>query len=104
MSALWIANISVSDPAAFAEYSKRAGPAISNYGGVFLARGGTCVQLEGKVWPRNVVVRFETIAAAEACYHSKDYQEAISYARGASERQLVIVEECSQETLSQKGG
>lgn len=94
MSALWIANISVSDPVAFAEYSKRAGPAILSHGGVFLARGGACVQLEGKVWPRNVVVRFESIAAAEACYHSKEYQEAISYARGASERQLVVVDEC----------
>ena len=95
MSALWIANISVSDPVAFAEYSKRAGPAIAKYGGVFLARGGAFEQLEGREWPRNVVVRFESIEAARNCYHSEEYQEAISYARGASERQLVVVEELS---------
>ncbi|WP_316860966.1 DUF1330 domain-containing protein [uncultured Cohaesibacter sp.] len=95
MSALWIANISVSDPVQFAEYSKRAGPAIAKHGGVFLARGGAHVQLEGREWPRNVVVRFESLEAAQACYHSSDYQEAISYARDASQRQLVIVEECA---------
>ena len=33
-----------------------------------------------------------SVEAAEACYHSPEYQEALSHARGASERELVIVE------------
>ncbi|PLW76528.1 DUF1330 domain-containing protein [Cohaesibacter celericrescens] len=93
MSALWIAHISVTDPDRFADYSKRAGPAIAKHGGKFLASGGKCIQLEGQGRARNVVVRFDSIEAAEACYQSSEYQEAIAFARGASERDLVIVEE-----------
>ena len=50
------------------------------------------MQLEGPDRPRNVVVRFPDMAAAEACYHSAAYQEAIAHARDAAERELVIVE------------
>jgi uncharacterized protein (DUF1330 family) len=39
-----------------------------------------------------VVARFPSLEAAEACYHSADYQAALAHARGASERDLVIVE------------
>jgi uncharacterized protein (DUF1330 family) len=40
-----------------------------------------------------VVARFPSLDAANACYESARYQEALSHARGASERDLVIVEE-----------
>jgi len=93
MTALWIAHVTVTDDAAYAEYAKRATVAIADHGGVFLARGGRHVQLEGRDRPRNVVARFPSLEAAEACYHSPAYQEALGYARGASERDLMIVEE-----------
>ena len=69
-----------------------AGPAIEKHGGYFIARGGRYVQLEGTRRPRNVVAKFPSVEAAEACYHSPDYQEALSHARDASERELLIVE------------
>ena len=50
------------------------------------------MQLEGPDRPRNVVARFPSVEAAEACYHSDAYQAALDHARGASERELVIVE------------
>ncbi len=53
---------------------------------------GRYVQLEGKDRPRNVVAKFDSVEAAEACYHSPEYQEALSHARNASERELLIVE------------
>ena len=93
MSALWIAHVTVHDEAAYAEYAKRATVAIADHGGVFLARGGAFEQLEGTPRPRNVVARFPSLKAAHECYHSAVYQEALSYAKGASERDLVIVEE-----------
>lgn len=93
MSALWIANVHVTDDEAYSRYAKLAGPAIDAHGGVFLARGGRHVQLEGRDRPRNVVARFPSVEAAEACYNSPEYQEALSHARDASERDLVIVEE-----------
>ena len=93
MSALWIASVEVTDPEAYAEYAKRATPAIAAHGGVFLARAGRHVVLEGRARPRNVVARFPSLDAAVACYNSPEYQEALSYARGASERDLIVVEE-----------
>ena len=92
MPAYWIARVTVTDETAYAEYAKRAAPAIAAHGGEFLARGGRWMALEGAARPRNVVVRFPSLEAAEACYASDAYQDAVGYAAGASEREIVVVE------------
>lgn len=92
MPALWISHVTVTDPESYGKYAALAGPAIAKHGGTFLARGARFVQLEGTERPRNVVVRFDSVEAAEACYHSAEYQEAVAFAEGASERDLMIVE------------
>ncbi|MCV2870539.1 DUF1330 domain-containing protein [Defluviimonas sp. WL0002] len=92
-SALWIAHVKVLDAERYGKYAALAGPAIAKHGGTFLARGGRYVQLEGNDRPRNVVARFPSLDAAVACYHSPEYQEALSHAKGASERDLMVVEE-----------
>lgn len=92
MGALWIAHVTVTDEDAYGKYAALAGPAIAKHGGRFIARGGRYVQLEGKERARNVVAKFPTLEAAEACYHSPEYQEALDFARGASERELMVVE------------
>jgi len=92
-TALWIANVHVTDDAAYSEYASRATGAIADHGGVFLARAGKYEQLEGRDRARNVVARFPCLQAAHDCYHSDAYQAALNFARGASERDLVIVEE-----------
>jgi len=81
--AFWIAHVKVTDAEAYGRYAALAGPAIAKHGGVFLARGGRYVQLEGNDRPRNVVARFPSLEAAVECYH----------ARGAAERDLMVVEE-----------
>ncbi|MGC1487900.1 MAG: DUF1330 domain-containing protein [Albidovulum sp.] len=93
MTALWIAHVTVLDAEAYGKYAALAGPAIAKHGGVFLARGGRYVQLEGNERPRNVVARFPSLEAAVECYHSADYQAALSHAKGASERDLMVLEE-----------
>ncbi|MEO1153094.1 MAG: DUF1330 domain-containing protein [Pseudomonadota bacterium] len=93
MSALWIAHVHVTDEEAYGKYAAIATEAIAAHGGVFLARGGRYVQLEGNDRPRNVVARFPSIEDAVACYKSPRYQEALSFAKGASERDLMVVEE-----------
>jgi len=92
MPALWIAHVTVTDEEAYGRYAKLAGPAIEKHGGYFIARAARYVQLEGKERPRNVVAKFPTLEAAETCYHSPEYQEALNHARGASERELLVVE------------
>ena len=92
MGALWIAHVTVTDAEAYGKYAELAGPAIAKHGGAFIARAGRFVQLEGKERPRNVVARFPSVDAAVACYNSPEYQAALNHARGASERELMVVE------------
>lgn len=91
--ALWIAHVKVTDAEAYGKYAVAAGPAIAAHGGVFLARATRYLQLEGNDRARNVVARFPSFEAAVACYNSPEYQAALAHAKGASERDLVIVEE-----------
>ncbi len=92
MAAYWIAHVEVTDPDAYGEYAKRATGAIEAHGGEFLARATRTIWLEGEARARNVVVRFTSVEDAENCYQSEAYQEALSYAKGASVRDLCIVE------------
>ncbi len=92
MPALWIAHVTVTDAEAYGKYAELAGPAIAKHGGHFIARAGRYVQLEGRERPRNVVAKFPSVDAAVACYNSPEYQAALDHARGASERELIVVE------------
>ena len=92
-TALWIAHVHVTESDAYGRYAALAGPAIAAHGGVFLARGGRYVQLEGNDRARNVVARFPSLEAAVGCYNSPEYQAALAHAKGASVRDLMVVEE-----------
>lgn len=92
MPALWIAHVTVTDEDAYKKYAAGATIAIAEHGGEFIARGGRFVQLEGKERARNVVAKFPDVETAERCYHSETYQAALAFAKGASERELMIVE------------
>lgn len=93
MSALWIAHVTVTDEEAYGKYAAIATEAIAAHGGEFLARGGRYVVLEGQDRPRNVVARFPSVEAAVECYNSPRYQEAVKFAKAASERDLIVLEE-----------
>ena len=92
MGALWIAHVKVTDEERYMKYAAIATEAIAEHGGTFIARGGRYVQLEGNDRPRNVVARFASVEDALACYNSPRYQEALQFAQGASERDLLVVE------------
>lgn len=91
-AAFWIAHVEVHDAEAYGRYAVQAGPAIAAHGGEFLARATRHVTLEGTERKRHVVARFPSLEAAVACYNSPAYQEALSHAKGAAERELVVVE------------
>lgn len=90
--AYWIANVTVTDDAEYAKYATLATEAIVAHGGRYLARGGTAIQKEGRAHPRNVVAIFPSLEAANACYTSTIYQQALTHALVAAERNLVLVE------------
>jgi uncharacterized protein (DUF1330 family) len=92
MPAYWCSRVHVTDPERYAKYVALSGPAIKEYGGVMLARGGAQIIFEGGDFERTVVIEFPSLAAAEACYHSSEYAEARQFTEGASERHVVAVE------------
>lgn len=92
MTAYWIAHVTVTDPAAYQGYQALAPAAFAAHGARFLARGGAHEVLEGPVLERHVVIEFPSLAAAQACYHSPEYQAAKARRDGAATAHVVIVE------------
>lgn len=92
MTAYWIAHVTVTDPAAYADYQALAPAAFARHGARFLARGGAAEVLEGPVLDRHVVIEFPDLQAAHDCYHSKEYQAARALRKGACITHVVIVE------------
>lgn len=83
---------SVSDPAKVAAYGKLAGPAIMAAGGRFLARGTAARAMESGHVDRTVVIEFESLEKALACYDTPAYQEALKALDGGAVRDMRIVE------------
>ena len=48
MAAYAVVNVRVTDPDSYAQYREKAPDAIAQYGGKYLARGGTVEVLEGE--------------------------------------------------------
>ena len=90
--AYWIAHVTVTDPDPYAVYAKGATDAFRKHGARVLARGGAVDALEGEASPRNVVIEFESMEAARACYHSPEYQAARRHREGAGVAQIMLLE------------
>ena len=90
--AFWIAHVTVTDEEAYSRYVKIATEAVTSHGGRFVARAGRHIQKEGRDHPRNVVAEFPSLEAANECYESDLYQEALKIALPAADRDLVLVE------------
>ena len=58
------------------EYAVKAKPAIENFSGKFLVRGGRNRTNDGIDSPRVVVVEFPDYNTAIKCYDSEEYQKA----------------------------
>ncbi len=93
MPAYLIAAVSPTNPEAYAEYAKLAGPAIQQHGGRYLVRGGKLEVLEG-AWAhaRTVVVEFATVEQAKALYRSVEYQTARAKRVGAADFNMIVIE------------
>ncbi len=93
MPAYVIAEVDVTDAAAYEDYRKLVLPTVEKYGGRFLVRGGKVETKEGG-WqpPRLVIVQFPSMAQAQAWYHSPEYAPALAIRAKASRSRLIIAE------------
>lgn len=89
----WIARVDVYDADAYKNYVAHNGAAFKKYGARFLVRGGQFALKEGMARARNVVIEFPSYQAALDCFHSPEYQHALSFRRGpVSAGDIVIIE------------
>lgn len=88
----WIARVDVRDPEGYKDYVATAKPAFERFGAKFLARGGVHELVEGPGRARNVVIEFESMAAARDCYNSPEYQAAKLIRQKFADGEIVLVE------------
>lgn len=88
----WIARVDVNDPEGYKSYVEMATPAFEEYGAKFLARGGSYRELEGTARGRNVVIEFDSVERAQACYDSVQYQKAKAIRARCATADMLIVE------------
>lgn len=88
-----IAQVDVTDPAAYEEYKVLSTRAITESGGRVLVRGGAAKVIEGDWQPsRLVVIQFDSVEQARRWYDSETYRAARLARTNASNTRLVIVE------------
>jgi uncharacterized protein (DUF1330 family) len=93
MAAYVIAEIEVTDPAAYEDYRKQVPAVVSKYGGKFVVRGGRIEALEGGWSPKRLVVlEFPSMEQAQKWYRSSDYAPLIKLRQKASRGKIVMVE------------
>jgi uncharacterized protein (DUF1330 family) len=93
MAAYLIANIEVTDPAAYEEYRKRVPATIAAHGGRYLSRGGAVRVLEGDFAPKRfVILEFPDVAAIERWYDCPEYRPLREIRARASKGSLWVVE------------
>ena len=92
-----VAEITVINPAGYAEYGPMATASVAAYGGRFLVRGGQREQREGADAQhsndlRTVIVEFDSLEKAQRWYESVEYTKAIAVRQANSIGRLCIVE------------
>jgi len=88
-----VVTINVTKPEQFEEYRVLAGPAVAQYGGKYLVRGGARTVLEGKFGGnRLVVLEFPSSEMARTFYDSPEYQAGREKRVGAADFDMVLVE------------
>jgi len=88
-----IAHVQVTDPVQYEEYKKWSTQAMQEHGAEVCVRGGQVKVLEGDWSPERVVVlKFPSMAAAQAYYDSATYQKACAARAHAAVMRMIVVE------------
>ena len=93
MPAYLMVRANVTDMDQYRQYMKLTPAIVEKYGGVFVVRGGDKVILEGPDVPERIVLlRFDSVEAAQRMYNSEEYQAAIKVRAGAAEASFIVME------------
>ena len=93
MAAYVIADIEITDPAAYEEYRAKVPATITQYGGKYVARGGKTDSLEGGWAPKRIaLLEFPSLEQARKWYRSPEYAPLIKIRQKASRGRVILVE------------
>ena len=93
MSVYMIIDIQVHNSALYAEYLEKVPAILGQYGGRYLARGGTITPLSGNWNPKRIVViEFETIERLRACFNSAEYRAIAPLREQSTTSKSIVVE------------
>jgi len=93
MPAYVVVEVDVHDHERYDHYKTLAPPAISQYGGRYIVRGGKCETLEGSWNPsRFVILEFENAERARAWWSSPEYAEAKKLRQATATTDMLLVE------------
>jgi uncharacterized protein (DUF1330 family) len=88
-----LGRVRIDDPQSYKTYADQVPDVVSELGGAYLARGGTCEAIEGGMdLDRMVIVGFSDVAAAKKFHSSEAYAPLLTIRTNASESNIVIVE------------
>ncbi len=86
-----VAEVDITDPAAYEEYRKRVPATVEKYGGKYLVRGGAIETKEGGWAPsRFVVIEFSSVDQARRWYDSPEYRPAREIRQRAAKSKVII--------------
>ena len=92
MSAYWISTyFEIRDTDKMAAYAELAGPALTEAGGRFIARGMAAAAWEAGLMERSVIVEFDSVEAAVAAHDSPAYAAALDALGDGAHRDIRIV-------------
>jgi uncharacterized protein (DUF1330 family) len=93
MAAYVLAEVEVTNPDGYKEYTADVPATITRYGGRFLVRGGASEALEGD-WPkiRRVIIEFPDVEAAKRWWNSPEYEKPKAMRRANSKGRLILLE------------
>jgi len=77
MTAYFIAQYSVDNPALYAEYQEGAGPTLAAHGAELIAFDVAAETMEGTPGAQTVIIKFESTEAAKGWYNSPEYQAVV---------------------------
>ncbi len=92
MPAYMIANYTITNPEAYAEYPPAVAPTLEPYGGELVVADFASEGVEGAPAPVSIVVRFPDKDKLRAWYHSDAYQAVIGLRTENTEGHLAFVD------------
>ncbi|MGE0258932.1 MAG: DUF1330 domain-containing protein [Alphaproteobacteria bacterium] len=93
MPAYFVVEIDIADMEAMAPYREAVGATLTQYGGRFLARGGSTELVEGSPEPKRIVLlEFADTAAFKRWYNSPEYQTIFPNRLANSQARAFVVE------------